>query len=231
MMKDFFVRNKVFIIVILATAVLLIGGVFLFSKNSGGSNLSSGTVNASLLIPQNAYITSGFANGEYLPASSSASATLVEFGDYECPACGVYSPFIQQLLTDFAGKFNYVFRNYPLTQHVNAPVSSYAVEAAGLQGKFWQMHEKVYATQADWASLSDPTSVFVSYAKNLNLDVNKFTVDMNSSVVKNKVQNDLNDGNTIGITETPSFFLNGQKISLSGTYDQLKNLMQGAISK
>jgi protein-disulfide isomerase len=230
-MKDFFIRNKVFIIVILATMVLLFGGIFLFSKNSGGSNLSVGTVNASLLVPQNAYITSGFANGEYLPASSSASATLVEFGDYECSACGVYSPFIQQLLTDFAGKFNFVFRNYPLTQHVNAPVSSYAVEAAGLQGKYWQMHEKVYATQTDWANLNDPTSVFVGYAKDLNLDVNKFTADMNSSVVKNKVQSDLKDGNTIGITETPSFFLNGQKISLSGTYDQLKNLIQGPISK
>ena len=231
MVKDFFVRNKVFIIVILATAVLLFGGIYLFSKNSGDTPLSGTTVNASLLVPQNAHITSGFVNGEYLPASTSATTTLVEFGDYECPACGVYSPFVQQLLTDFAGKFNYVFRNYPLTQHKNAPISSYAVEAAGLQGKFWEMHEKVYAGQNDWANLSDPTSVFLGYAKDLNLDLTKFTADMNSQAVKDKVQSDFNDGNTIGITQTPTFYLNGQNINLSGTYDQLKTLIQAATSK
>lgn len=230
-MKDFFVRNKVFIIVILATAALLFGGIFLFSKSGGSTNLSGTTVNASLLVPKNDYITSGFVNGNYLPQSSSASATLVEFGDYECPACGVYSPFVQQLLTDFAGKFNYVFRNYPLPQHTNAPVSSYAVEAAGLQGKFWQMHEKVYSGQNDWANLTDPTPVFMGYATSLNLDITQFTADMNSQAVKDKVQNDLNDGNTIGIDQTPTFYLNGQKINLTGTYNQLMTLIQAATSK
>ncbi|MCL4419248.1 DsbA family protein [Patescibacteria group bacterium] len=230
-MKDFWARNKAFIIVVLATAVLLFGGILLFTRNGGGSNLSGNTINTSLLIPQNAIITSGFANGEYLPASTSAKVTLVEFGDYECPACSIYSPFVQKLLTDFAGKFNYGFRNYPLTQHKNAPISSYAVEAAGLQGKYWQMHEKVYATQSDWATLTDPATTFVGYAKDMGLDVNKFTSDLGSQAVKDKVQSDFNDGTTIGITETPSFYLNGQKIALSGSYDQLKNLIQDAISK
>jgi protein-disulfide isomerase len=228
--KDFFVRNKVFIIVILATSLLLFGGVYIFYK-WGGSNTTGGIVNSALLVPQNDYVTSGLVNGTYLPANSSASATLVEFGDYECPACGVYSPFVQKLLTDYAGKFNYVFRNYPLTQHANAPISSAAVEAAGLQGKFWQMHEKMYASQNDWANLSDPSSVFAGYAKDLGLDVTKFNTDLNSQPVKNKVQSDFNDGNTIGITETPTFYLNGKKVALDGTYDQLKNLIQSAVSK
>ncbi len=222
-------RNKVFIIVILATALLLFGGIFLFSKG-GNSNVSTNIVNSSLLVPQNAIETSGFVNGNYLPASSSASVTLVEFGDYECPACGVYSPFVQQLLTDFAGKINYVFRNYPLSQHTNALISSYAVEAAGLQGKYWQMHEKMYSAQSDWSNLSDPTSVFIGYAKDLSLDTNQFSSDINSSTVKNMVQNDTNDGNTIGITETPTFYLNGQKITLAGSYDQLKSLIESALA-
>lgn len=228
-MKDYFMRNKVFIIVILATALLLFGGIFLFSKG-GNSNVSTNIVNSSLLVPQNAIETSGFVNGNYLPASSSASVTLVEFGDYECPACGVYSPFVQQLLTDFAGKINYVFRNYPLSQHTNALISSYAVEAAGLQGKYWQMHEKMYSAQSDWSNLSDPTSVFIGYAKDLSLDTNQFSSDINSSTVKNMVQNDTNDGNTIGITETPTFYLNGQKITLAGSYDQLKSLIESALA-
>jgi protein-disulfide isomerase len=228
-MKDFLQKNKTFLIIGLMTLVIFVGGIFLFSR--GNTNVSTKVVNSSLLIPQNAIVTSGFVNGNYLPASTSATATLVEFGDYECPACSVYSPFVKQLLTDFAGKINYVFRNFPLAQHKNAPVSSSAVEAAGLQGKFWQMHEKVYATQGDWSNLDDPTSVFVGYAKDLNMDLNKFSADMNSSVVKDKIQNDVNDGTTIGINETPTFYLNGQKITPAGSYDQLKSLVQSVLNK
>jgi protein-disulfide isomerase len=230
-MKDFFNRNKVFIGIILITAILLIGGVFLFTKNGGNTNQKGKSVNMSLLIPQNAIATSGIENGIYLPASASATVNLVEFGDYECPACGIYSPFVKQLLTDFAGKITYVFRNYPLPQHKNAPISSYTVEAAGLQGKYWEMHEKMFNTQGDWSNLSDPKEVFMGYAKDLGLDINKFTNDINSSTVKEKVQNDTNDGNTIGLTETPTFYLNGQQIALSGTYDQFKALVQSALAK
>lgn len=228
-MKNFFTGNKVFIIVILTTVILLVGGVFLFTKNGGDYVQTAKTVNMSLLVPQNAIITSGFVNGSYLPATTSASLTFVEFGDYECPACGIYSPFVKQLLTDFAGKINYVFRNYPLPQHKNGPISSYAVEAAGLQGKYWEMHEKVYATQADWSNLGDPTIVFVGYAKDFGLDINKFSTDLNSSTVKDKVKNDLNDGNTIGLTETPTFYLNGKKLILGGSYEQLKKAVESAL--
>ena len=229
-MKTFLQKNKTLLIIGFVTLAIFIGGIFLFTGGAK-TNIPTKVVNSSLLVPQNAIMTSGFANGNYLPASTSASVTLVVFGDYECPACGEYSPLVKQLLTDFAGKINYVFRNYPLAQHKNAPISSYAVEAAGLQGKYWQMHERLYDTQADWSNLDDPTAVFTGYAKDLNLDLNKFTADINSSVVKDKVQNDLNDGQTIGITETPTFYLNGQKITLTGSYDQLKGLVNSALTK
>jgi protein-disulfide isomerase len=228
-MKEFFSKNKVFIIVVATTVILMVGGVFLFSGKTT-TNVSTGKVNTSLLIPQGAIETSGIVNGNYLAASPSATVTLVEFGDYECPACGTYNPIVKQALTDFAGKIVYVFRNYPLPQHANAQISSDAVEAAGLQGKFWQMHDKVYDTQNDWANLSDPTSVFVGYAKDLGLDTNQFTKDLSSSAIKNKVQNDTNDGNTIGITETPTFYLNGQKMTLTGTYNQFKSLINSALT-
>ncbi len=229
-MKVFFQKNKTFIIFGLITLLIFIGGIFLFSKG-GNTNVSTKIVNASLLIPQNAVETSGFVNGEYLPASSSSTVTLVEFGDYECPACGMYSPLVKQLLTEFAGKITYVFRNYPLTQHKNAPITSYAVEAAGLQGKYWQMQEKIYATQADWSNLSDPKDLLIGYAKDFGLDTVEFASDLSSQTIKDKVKSDTNDGNTIGITETPTFYLNGQKIKLEGSYDQLKSLVQTALSK
>jgi protein-disulfide isomerase len=208
--------------------IFLFGGIFLLSgKNT--TNGPSNKVNASLLIPQNAIETSGFVNGNYLAATNSATLTLVEFGDYECPACGEYNPIVKQVLTNYSGKINYVFRNYPLPQHANAPISSYAVEAAGLQGKYWQMHDKVYDTQNDWVNLPDPTNIFVGYANDLGLNINQFTKDLNSSTVKNKVQNDMNDGNTVGITETPTFFLNGIKMTLTGSYDQFKSLIDSSL--
>jgi protein-disulfide isomerase len=228
-MSDFFKRNKAFILVLLGTFILLFGGIFLFSKNS--STPSTKTVSSALLVPEAAYQTSGLQNGTYLPASSSAKVTLVEFGDYECPACVVYTPFIKQLLSEFAGQMNYVFRNYPLPQHKNAPISSYAVEAAGLQGKYWEMHEKVFLTQDDWANLTDPTDMFVGFAKDLGMDTDKFISDLASDEVKNKVKNDTSDGNAVGLTETPTFYINGQKVALTGSFDQLKSLIQAEINK
>jgi protein-disulfide isomerase len=229
-MKDFFNRNKVFILVVTGTLVLFLGGIYLFTRGGGSSNTSGVTASTDLLIPQNDYETSGIVNGNYLPATPSAAVTLVEFGDYECPACGTYHPLVKQLLTDLVGKVNFVFRNFPLPQHTNAAISSYAAEAAGLQGKFWQMHDKIYETQNDWVNSTDARSIFIGYAKDLSLDVNKFTSDIDSAVVKNKVQNDTNDGNTIGISQTPTFFINNQMLNLTGTANELEQDVQNTIN-
>ena len=225
-------KDKGLIIGIAVTLILIVGGVLLMSKGSSSSSTTSTKVDSSILVPNGDYETSGFENGSYLSASTSAKVTFVEFGDYECPACGTYAPFIKQLLTDFPGQVNFVFRNYPLSQHTNAPISSYAAEAAGLQGKFWQMHDKLYETQNDWSSASDPESVFITYAQSLGLDVNRFKADIASSTVKNKVQSDTNDGNTVALTETPTFYINGVKVeNLTGSYSDLKSLVSAQLNK
>jgi len=228
---DFFKRNKVFITIVSATIILFAGGIFLMTRGSPAPLAPDNKADTSRLISPNSYETSGFVDGNYLPATASATTTLVEFGDYECPACGVYAPYVKQLLTDFAGKITFVFRNYPLPQHKNALISAYAVEAAGLQGKYWQMHEKMYATQNDWVNLNDPKNTFVGYAQNLGLNVDKFTADMDSSQIKDLVQSDMSDGNAVGLTETPTFYLNNLKINITGSYDQFKNLIQIVIPK
>lgn len=228
-MKAFWERNKIFLIITVTTLLVLGGGIFLMSKPAGPP--TTNTVDSSILLPQGVYKTSGFVNGEYLPASSSAAITLVEFGDYECPACGIYEPYVKKILTDFPGKVTYVFRNYPLPQHKNAPISSYAVEAAGIQGKYWEMHEKMFVNQSAWSGLSDPSGVFVSYAKDLGLNVDQFTSDMNSKKVKDIVQRDTSDGNTVKLTETPTFYINDTKVSLTGDANQLESLIQSEIGK
>jgi protein-disulfide isomerase len=225
-------RDKGFVIGIVITLLLIAGGIFLMSGGSKTPSSSGSEVSMDILVPKGDYETSGIENGNYLPASSSAKLTLVEFGDYECPACGLYNPFVKQLLGEFVGKITYVFRNYPLPQHANAPISSQAAETAGLQGKFWQMHDKLYETQSEWSTSTDAKSIFIGYAESMGLDVNKFKTDIDSKEIKDKVQNDTNDGNLIKLSETPTFYLNGVKIgNLAGSYDDLKNAINAALSK
>lgn len=196
---------------------------------SGGGN-SSTPISSNILVPQNSNETGGIENGNYLSASPSAKVTLIEFGDYECPACVIYSPFVKQLLTDFAGRMNFVFRNFPLNQHANAMVAAQAAEAAGLQGKFWQMHDKLYESSNDWSNSSDAKGIFVGYAQTLGLNIDKFKTDIDSQAVKNTIENDINDGNLIKLTETPTFYLNGIKIeNLSGSYADFKKIVNGQL--
>lgn len=229
-MKEFFQRNKVFILVSLITLVVIVGGVFLMGGKSGSTSTAD-IIDSSILTPEGVYKTSGFVNGSYLPASSSVTVTLVEFGDYQCPACGVYAPYVKDVLTEFAGKVTYVFRNYPLPQHKNGPISSYAVEAAGIQGKYWEMQEKMYSTQSEWSEVVNPTDLFVGYAKDLGLDTDRFLTDMGSQKVKDIVSKDTNDGNRVRLSETPTFYINGAKVKLSGSPNQLRDLIREELAR
>ena len=230
-MRDFFQRNKAFILISLVTVAVIVSGIFLMGGKGGSAGSTTKAIDSSILAPEGVLKTSGFENGVYLPASPSATVTLVEFGDFQCPACGVYAPFVKDVLTEFSGKVTYVFRNYPLPQHKNAPISSYAVEAAGMQGKYWDMQEKVYASQNDWSLMEDPSGVFIKFAEELGLNIDQFKSDMASQEVKDIVTRDTASGNVVKISETPTFYINGKKVTLSGDPNQLKNLIQAELSK
>ncbi len=223
------IKDKGLVIGIVATIALIVGGVLLMTR---GATSNKKVISSEILIPASEYITGGIENGNYLPANSYPKVTLVEFGDYQCPACIEYHPFVKRLLTDFSGQINYVFRNFPLSQHANAPISAYAAEAAGLQGKYWQMHDKIYESTGEWVASTDAKSIFIGYAGALGLDLKKFTSDIDSNDVKNKVQADTNDGNLVKLDATPTFYLNGVKVSgLTGTYEGLKSLVSSELSK
>lgn len=226
-MKDFLSRNALFIGVVVGTLLLLVGGVYFFSKGGGPSKGKQ--IGDEILIPKGTYITGGIKEGKYQPAKQNAKAVLVEFGDYQCPACGAYNTLTVKLLEEFNGKMNLAFRNFPLSQHANGLVSSYAAEAAGIQGKFWEMHEKLYKNQEQWANSTDAKSIFTGYAKEMKLDLAKFAADMDSASVKEKVSKDSADGNLVGITGTPTYFLNGYKIENPGSYEDFKKLIEEAL--
>lgn len=159
-----------------------------------------------------------------------AKVTLIEYADFQCPACATYHPLVKQLLSEFPKDIYFVYRFFPLTNiHQNALLSSQAAFASGLQGKFWQMHDMIYENQKSWANENNALDIFVNYAAKINLNVNKFKKDVNSNESKKFVNDELNQAIGIGINSTPTFFINGRKIQNPRSYDEFKKLVQDQI--
>lgn len=170
-------------------------------------------------------------NDEYVLGNPSAPVTLIEYGDFQCPACRAFAPLIEQLHQDFPDQLQIVFRHFPLAQHRNGYPSSYAAEAAGQQGKFWEMANQLYSDQNNWASLTDPWPMYESYAKGLGLNVEQFLRDYNDTTLRNKVKAHQQSGESIGVNSTPTFYLNGQKVVNPPSYEKFKELVSQAIEQ
>lgn len=190
---------------VIVVIIVVLGGVFLVTNNkkSTGGNTSASTSN-------------------HVEGSTASGVTLVEYGDYQCPACEAYSSVVLQVTGKYLSQIQFQFRNFPLTSlHPNAFAGARAAEAAALQGKFWQMHDALYASQnyLQWAyanggvTSNDPTPYFQQYAKSLGLDITKFNTDFASSAVNSTINADIKAGNALNISGTPTFFLDGKQVA------------------
>jgi|JI10StandDraft_1071094.scaffolds.fasta_scaffold155818_2 protein-disulfide isomerase len=163
----------------------------------------------------------------HVTGNKDSTVTLVEYGDFQCSACGSFYPVTKQIQEKYADKIRFQFRNLPLTQpHPNAFAGARAAEAADMQGKFWQMHDILYQNQdpygqSGWVASSDPLNkYFVTYAKQLNLDISKFKTDFGSVAVNNRINADIEAFKATGEQmSTPSYFINGKKIDNSSMLD------------
>ncbi|MDP4007364.1 MAG: thioredoxin domain-containing protein [bacterium] len=163
---------------------------------------------------------------DHFKGPEDASVVLVEYGDFQCPACRSYFSLVQQLEEEFSDQVKFVYRNYPLRQiHPQAQLASQAAEAAALQGKFWEMYDMLFEAQLEWAGDRNAKDVFIGYAAELGLNEEQFAADFDSSQVKDKVQADLSGGNVAGVTGTPSFFLQGKRIVNPQNYDAFQALI------
>ncbi|HET9174706.1 MAG TPA: thioredoxin domain-containing protein [Candidatus Saccharimonadales bacterium] len=182
-------------IIIVAVAVLI--GVFAFTGHK--QNTSSSSVQPS----------------NHVTGQGQKHVTLVEYGDFECPVCESYEPTVSQVRQQYAQDITFQFRNFPLTSiHPNAFAGARAAEAAALQGKFWEMHDALYAAQnwQQWSTSSDPTPYFNQYAQSIGLNVAKFKQDFASDQVNNQVNADLAQANKLNLNGTPTFFLDGKQL-------------------
>lgn len=150
--------------------------------------------------------------GEKKHVKGTGSVTIVEFSDFQCPACLAVQEPLKQLLTTYEGKVEFVYRHFPLVSiHKNAMAAALASEAADMQGKFWEMHDLLFAKQAEWSSLGDPKEVFVGYAETMGIDKAKFISDLEGQGARDLVTADVLASTRYKLTGTPTFFVNGVK--------------------
>lgn len=208
--------SKQFWIALAAIAVIL-GGI-VFVTNHTQNNQSSGASGQ----PTN-----------HTEGTSPEGVTLIEYGDYECPVCDTFYPVVKQVASKYSDKVVFQFRNLPLTSiHPNAFAGARAAEAAGLQGKYWQMHDMLYENQTAWATASDPLSYFDTYAKQISLNVSQFDTDYASEKVNGAINADLAAFKKTGDEmATPTFYLDGKKLNNQDLIDSSNRPSLDAFSK
>jgi NhaA family Na+:H+ antiporter len=168
-------------------------------------------------------------NGHVL-GPADAAVTLDEFGDFECPPCGKLSEPINQMVRDFSPRLRVVFHHCPLTEHKYAREAAHAAEAAGLQGKFWEMHDMLYRDQDVWANSSDARSLFSVYAMYTGLNVQRFKIDMDSDEVKARIDVDVKKAISLGIRTTPTLFINNKQVDPKNAHpDELRAAIEAAL--
>ncbi len=210
-MPKFSTETKIFVAIIAAT-VLLIGGAAVLFGNGGSSVSSVTTVDQSILVRSDSHFL----------GPVDAKVTIVEFSDFQCPACVTEDPTVKQMIQKYP-QAKFVYREFPLPGHPYGRLTAQAAEAAGLQGKFWEMHDLLFQNAIAIEGASNEQSVretVIQYAKNLGLDPTKFAADLNSDTVNQKITADQADGNRVNLLVTPTFFINGAKFDGGLTPDQ-----------
>lgn len=220
--------SKVAWIIFGAIIVVVLGGLIAYSRlSSPSANVSS--------IDVNNIIAASDQNGQIADhtfGKTDSKVVLIEYGDFQCPSCGGAHPQIKEITEEYKDKVLFIFRNFPLRSiHPNALAASAAAEAAGLQGKYWEMHNLIFESQDEWSSLAvnERTNKFAQYAESLGLDKERFLTDTASTPVSTKISFDQAIGKKINVNSTPTFYLNGKQLSqetassvVQGSTEQLK---------
>lgn len=156
--------------------------------------------------------------------------TFVEFLDFECEGCRAAFPVVEQLRSTYGDRVSFVVRYFPLPGHVNGERAARAVEAAAQQGQFEAMYRQMYETQTQWGEQQTPQDdAFRDLARKLGLDMTRWEADYTSPATKARIQTDIDDGTSLGVTGTPSFFLNGERLDPKSV-DELTVAIETALA-
>lgn len=212
---------KPVIVIILAVGIAAGAAVFLSRNADKPAETSTSTTPSHVDI-----------KGGHLRGPEAATLTLVEFGDYECPACGAAHPFVKEILTRYPDKLRLEFHHYPLVGvHPNAMAGAMAAEAAGEQGKYWEMHDALFEHQSEWGESRNPEPLFINFASQIGLDVNKFMQSLRSPALQTRILQDVTLADNLKIQATPTFFLNGQEVHLKLSMEDFVQAVDSRLPK
>lgn len=182
-------------------AVVLFGGSFWYASISAEKN------NEGIEITPNTI------------GNSEATVTLVEYSDLQCPACASFAPAVKEIVELHGENISFEYKHFPLPIHPHAIQAAMAAEAAGQQDKFFEYHDLLFENQQVWAQSVAPQATFLQYADELGIDIDTFKRHMNSSLIRDHIQSQFNEGRELGITGTPTFFLNGERMQIQTFQD------------
>ncbi len=176
--------------------VLLFGGAIWYSNSANEKN------------------NEGVTAIEHIKGNKDAAVTLVEYSDFQCPACAAFQPVLNELMATYGENLRFEYHHYPLPIHNFSQQAAVAAEAAGQQGKFFEMHDKLFENQQEWSTSPTPQAFFIKYAQDLGLDGELFKTHLKSSALRDVVRGDLKKAQDLGLTGTPTFYLNGEKMEI-----------------
>lgn len=215
--------NKQFVIILIA--VFAVFGGILFTQKNNGEETSTNSASAQ---PESHY----YGVDPDATEDPASVVNVTEFGDFQCPACAAYHPIVSQIKEKYKDQITFQFKNFPLVSiHPNAMAGHRAAEAAGLQGKFWEMHDMLYENQQAWSSGNNPAVTFRGYAESLELDMERYDTDVSSREVNTAVQDDIKDGEALNIQGTPGFVIDGKLIENPKSIEEFEKIIEDAIAQ
>lgn len=228
-----------FVIIGVVLLVAIVGGWYLYSSsnNTKKSPIANGNPNTlpNTARPNNTPIVSNVQGAQppNFKGAQNSTVVLEEFADYQCPTCATMHPVMNEITATYGSRIKFVYRNYPLTQiHRNAYEASVAAEAAGLQGKFWDMQNLIFQNQRNWQNVEIVRPVFEGYAQTLGLNVEKFKDDVAGLPAKQRVDMDVMRGRAMNISSTPTLLVNGVSVPFEQmTVDGIKKIVDAEIAK
>ncbi len=187
--------NRRTVVVALVLAVVLGGGIYFVKKTRSDQSV--------LTSPQ---------KGEKSKGPANAPVQIIEYSDFQCPACMKAQPIINAILEEYPGKIKFVFQHYPLPMHQWAGLAHQAAECANVQGKFWQFHDKVYQKQPIWSAAANVPELIISYAKDAGVDIDAFGACLSNGDITRKILDERKAGTALRLSSTPTFFINGERV-------------------
>jgi len=158
-----------------------------------------------------------------------AEVELIEYSDFQCPACAQFYPYVNDLMAEYGDSIRLEYRHFPLINiHPQAVPAARAAEAAAQQGKFWEMHDKLFENQTVWSRAANPSAHFSQYAEEIGLDVSLFRRHLGSTVINSAITDSFNDARERGFTGTPTFLLNGEVMEVT-TFEDFRNQIEAAV--